>query len=162
MTQVDGILIGAGGTVLVYFVVLGIRKTWAVATSMEEALRAVPPILAAIQNLVAAARDFQKELAFMRHIAMGGTPNSGVEDPENPPARQQSNAVNGAPEYPAPILSMYPQKPPDAPDAKPEDTEVFAQTEEEMAEEEKLQNLIDAGLAEREPIEPIAREVESQ
>ena len=49
-----------------------------------------------------------------------------------------------------------------AADAKVEDTQIFAQTEAEMAEDEKLENLIEMGLAEREPLPHVAREVDSQ
>ena len=161
MTPLDYILVGALGVVALYFIAKTIRRTWAVAVSMEEALRAIPPILEAARNLVAVARDFLRELQLMRTIATGGpTPNFGVETEtggEHPEPAQPKLSV----EWPKPPWEMYPVKT-DAPDAKKDDTVVIAQDDAEMAEEEKLENLIDAGLAYREEVQPEGREVESK
>ena len=158
MSPFDYMLLGALALAALYCLFLAIRKTWLVATSMDEALRTVPPILKALQDLVDAARGLQKEFQIMRHIATGDqpTPNFGVE--ATPGAGTEQPEI---PQYPKPPFEMYPIQTV-VPDAKPEDTQVFAPTDAEVAEEEKLENLIDAGLAYREEVQPPGREVESQ
>ena len=112
------------------------------------------------QDLVAATRDFHRELQMMRHIATGVQgPNFGEEEsgatPPNPIAPRAPITYPSVPPYGA-----YPIKQ-DAPDAEPGDTVVFAQTDEEAATEERLENLIEMGLAHREEVMPPGREVES-
>lgn len=159
MTVVDGILIGAAGMVVLYAVFLALRKTWTVASDLGTAMRTVPPAVKSIQELVEVAKGFQQELAYMRAVASGQippSPNFGVENPTDAPSEPRTPVA-----YPAPIFDRFPSKP-DAPDAEPGDGVSFAQTDEEMAEEEKLENLIDMGLAHREEVMPQGREVDSE
>ena len=160
MSTVDGIVLGAFGMALLlvagYFIVKGMMKTWAVATSMEKALKAVPRAVEALERLEKRAAAFQEELQYMRAIASGQDvpiPNFGVPEDPTPQSR-------GPVPYPAPFIDRFPIQR-EAPDAEPEDGVSFAQTDAEMAEDEKLENLIDAGLAYREEIQPKGREVES-
>jgi hypothetical protein len=162
MTTIDAVLVGAVGMALLivagYFLFLGFRKTWQVAKSMEVALKAVPEAVAALKEVAEVASGFKKELELMRMIAVGDVNL----------AQQQANAAGNIaevqepaprPEYPAPFLDRFPKQ--DVPDAEVKDTSIFAQTDEEMAGEEKLENLIEMGMAHRDEVQPPGREVDS-
>ncbi len=160
MGPADYILIGMAVMAALYFLVLAIRKTWRLSVSMDEALRAVPAAVTAVQNLVDVARDFQKELTLMRAYANGQIPASDFG-----PTGEDAIAANRTPPspvpYPAPIFDRFKVKEPE-PDAELGDTEVIDQPDSEMAELEKFGALVDLGLAEAEPQPHVAREVDSK
>ena len=161
MTLLDAGLVGALAVVVLYFAVKTIREFWGMMKSLTAALKAVPNILDAMRDVRDVARDFLRELQLMRTIATGGpAPNFGVDqgEVEEHPAPAQPRTPA---EWPKPPFDMYPIKR-EAPDAEKDDTVVFAQNEADMAEEERLENLIDAGLAYREEVQPEGREVESE
>jgi hypothetical protein len=163
MSVVDGAVLGAFGMALLlvagYFAVMAIRKTWVVAQSMEVALKAVPSAVAAIQELVSVAREFQRELSYLRAVATGQSPNFGEDSAEEGEAPVSSPRVPAP--YPAPVFERFAVKPEPA-DAMMEDTVIIDSTDEEMAEIEKIDNLRRMGLVHDDPdFKPKGVEVEA-
>jgi hypothetical protein len=157
-------LIGAVIVVAVYAAFLVIRKTWRMAEGMEQALRAVPAAVAAIQNLVDVARDFQKELALMRGYASGQIQlPSGESDIAGDLGGESPRPAPGPVPYPAPIFDRFTVMPPEPPaDATLENSGVLDQSESDMAEVERFEQLVDLGLANRDESNHQAREVDSK
>lgn len=163
MTPVDGIFIGAGLAVVGFLLFVALKKCWSVATSMEEALRVVPRAVEAIVGLEKRAQSLQDELERVRTWIFGQYPASSPYEQVLEPAAYKEGADKEPVAYPPPFYGAYPQKPDNVPFASPADSEVIDETEEEVAERERFDTLIEMGLAEREPIiAPKGREVESE
>ena len=149
LSAADGIVLGALGMALFivagFFVFLAARRTWEVAKSMETALRAVPPLVEAVQELVAVAKDLRGELGYMRAVVTGGLIPEQPQQSEDGETTEPTSPVGRVP-FPAPVYDRFTTKPLEE-DAKLEDSEVISQTDAEMAEEEKLENLRQMGMA---------------
>jgi hypothetical protein len=148
MSGVEGLLIGIAATVIGCVLVFGIRKTWQVAETLSASLKAIPELVKAIRQLIAGfqrmttiAETFSQELQYLRGVAAQQSPNFGVE-------QQVPMGIPGAP----PTVPPFPSMPIDrfraVPDAEVEDTdmEVLKQTDAELVEIERLENLRQQGI----------------
>lgn len=148
MTPIDGIVIGICGTVVVgliaFVVTLWVRKALAVANALINGLNEIPKLRAEGEKLVKVFTDLRDEARMFRSIAMGVMPDAppGTESAPQPPARPMAP-------FPAPVLDRFRVQEPA--DATKEESVVVDPTDEEMAQEERIQNLRDMGIPIEEP-----------
>lgn len=157
----NGIFLGAAGLAIITGLFVAIRKTWSVATSMETALQAVPRLIKVLEELVTIASGFRQELAYLRGVATGSVilQQPGDIEPNAGGTPQEPRAPTP---FPSPVFDRFTVKP-DAPDATKEESVIFAQTDEEMAEIEKLDNLRNLGYVVEDVETPHeARQVDSE
>ena len=103
----------------------------------------IPKLIKSIADNSEALNKFSGELEFLRTAMLGGSPNFGPENPEQPGAastRKPLPAFPGAP----PFIPV--------PDAAVDDTDVVDTTDAELVEQEKLEEIRGQGF-EAEPLE---------
>lgn len=146
MSTTDALLVGGLGTAIViliaYGVVIAIRKTWGIVSSLTAALKEIAKLREANQQLVSIAKQVVAELSYLRQIMTGG---KSTESPQ-PEQAYQPWVQPKIPEYPTPDFSRFRVK--EVPDAKPEDTdmEALAQTDEDLTNIERLETLRQMGM----------------
>lgn len=146
MSAIDGFVLGVlalaaalGG---VWLVTICVRKTWAVANALIDGLREIGKLRQTCEELRDEARIFSGIMAgtYLPNPKFG----EGGKSPANPSAAPQA-----PPPFPTPVFDRFRVKEP--PDAKLEDSQVIAPSDEEMAAQERIDNLRELGFDVQEP-----------
>ena len=147
MSTVDALLIGAVGSAIVIAVAVGsviaVKKTWLLVKSLTEALKEIPKLREANQQLVVIGKQVGEEVMYLRQIM------SASVQPEATPYQPatQPPMVGTVPAFPTPDFSRFKVQAP-VPDATVDDTDMGALTQEdaELTELDRLETLRQMGL----------------
>ena len=147
MSAVDALLIGAVGSAFAIALSIGvtiaIKKTWMLVKSLTEALKEIPKLREANQQLVVIGKQVGEEVMYLRQIMSASvqTEESGYQPPVQPPM------VGRVPAFPTPDFSRFKVQAP-IPDATVDDTDMGALTQDdaELTELDRLETLRQMGL----------------
>ena len=135
-------------TVLVYFLVAGAKRLWRILTNFDRSLQAA----------VSVAEKLEQEMAWLRHMTVSGADTSvNLQSAPARPAAEEPRHVVGMPK------PLYERFVSEEPEEEPKvESEVFSQSDEEMALEERMQDAREAGYIVDEPSDlPPGRMVDS-
>lgn len=143
MNPILYMLSGAAALAAAAGLYIGGKKAFETASELVKALAVVPALVKAMMENSEALKRFSGELEFLRTAVVGGTPKFGPEQ-----QAEQRYVPRGTP------MPVYPGAPPfmPAPDAEESDTVVVDTTDEEYAEQERLETVRGMGF-EVEPLE---------
>lgn len=148
MSVFDAVLIGAlGMAALLFVLVIGIVMVWKVWPMLVGLTTATSELSDSIKQSISLLRSVRDELGLIRSMTHPAPPSDG--DPGDPSTGDAFQAPKTKPRtpFPNPIYEQYPAVP-EEPDATLEDTdsEGLVQTDEELVQIEKLDNLRAMGI----------------
>lgn len=142
----NSILSGLAGAAILaaaFGIFVGIRKVGLVAADLVAAFKGIPQLVKSQEQVAATLNRFSGELEFLRTAMLGGTPEVGGGQPENP-AAPASPRTGPKPSFPAwqPFVAAV-----DVPDAAESDTEVVETSDEELKQIEDIDEIRGQGFA---------------
>jgi hypothetical protein len=151
MSVFDAVLLGALGMATMLFVlVVGIVAVWKVWPMLVGLTKASTDLADSIKQSMALLRAVRDELGFIRSMTNPAPPPgySVSGEHEDSPAVEGYKPPPPPTPFPSPVYDRYPVYKEPEPDAKIEDTDSsgLTQTDEELVEAERVENLRNMGL----------------